>query len=41
VSKWYLDQYVAISEWGHGIKRAADEFLKVLLGRRPGTGLAS
>ena len=41
VSKWYLDQYVAIFQWGHSIKRVTDEFLRILLGLEPGTGLAS
>ena len=41
VSKWYLGQYVAVYEWGHRIKRVTDEFLRTLLGMRPGTGLAS
>jgi transposase len=41
VSKWYLDQYVAIFQWGHAIKRVTDEFLRILLGMRPGTGPAS
>ena len=37
VSKWYLDQYVAVLQWGCNIKRATDEFLRILLGMRPGT----
>ena len=37
VSKWYLDQYVAVFQWGCNIKRATDEFLRILLGMRPGT----
>lgn len=41
VSKWYLDQYVAIYQWGSNIKRSTDEFLRILLGMRPGTGPAS
>jgi transposase len=41
VSKWYLDQYVAIFQWGHNIKRVTDDFLRVLLGVRPGTIPAS
>ena len=41
VSKWYLDQYVAIAEWGHAIKRVTDAFLRILLGMRPGTSPAS
>jgi transposase-like protein len=41
VSKWYLDQYVAIYQWGHRIKRVTDEFLRILLGMTPGTSLAS
>ena len=41
VSKWYLDQYVAIHQWSYNIKRATDEFLRMLLGIRPGTNLAA
>ena len=37
VSKWYLDQYVAVFQWGYNIKRVTDEFLRILLGMRPGT----
>jgi hypothetical protein len=40
VSKWYLAQYVAIFQWGHHIKRATDEFLRILLGMRPSTSSA-
>ena len=41
VSKWYLGQYVAVYQWGYNIKRVTNEFLRILLGMRPGTGLAS
>ncbi|HMB04686.1 MAG TPA: transposase, partial [Isosphaeraceae bacterium] len=41
VSKWNLDQYVAIFQWGHNLKRVPDDFLRVLLGVRPGTIPAS
>jgi transposase-like protein len=41
VSKWYLDQYVAVFQWGHNIKQVTDEFLRILLGVRPGTIPAS
>jgi transposase len=41
VSKWYLDQYVAVYQWGRRIKRVTDEFLRILLAMTPGTGLAS
>jgi transposase-like protein len=41
VSKWYLAQYVAMFQWGHNLKRVTDEFLRILLGRLPSTGLAS
>ena len=41
VSKWYLAQYQAIFQWGHNIKRVNDEFLRILLGFLPSTGLAS
>jgi transposase len=27
VSKWYLDQYVTIFQWGHNLKSVKDEFL--------------
>ena len=37
VSKWYLDQYVAVLQWGYNINRATDELLRILLGMRPGT----
>ena len=40
VSKWYLDQDVAVFQWGHNIKRVTDEFLRVLLGLGPSTGPA-
>jgi transposase len=40
VSKWYLAQYQAIFQWGFNIKTVTDELLRVLLGIRPGTGLA-
>lgn len=39
VSKWFLDQYVAIFEWGHNRKMATDDFLGALLGVRPSTNL--
>jgi hypothetical protein len=41
VSKWYLAQYVAVFQWAHNVKRATDDFLRALLGRRPSTGSAS
>src|SRR5262245_50055479 len=31
VSKWYLDQYVAVFQWGANIKSVTDEFLRKLL----------
>jgi hypothetical protein len=37
VSKWYLDQYVVVLQWGYNINRATDELLRILLGMRPGT----
>jgi transposase len=37
VSKWYLDQYVALFEWGYNLKTATDDFLRALLGVRPST----
>jgi transposase len=33
VSKWYLDQYAAIFQWGFNLKAVTDEFLALLLGR--------
>jgi hypothetical protein len=41
VSKWYLEQYQAVFQWGHNIKRVNDEFLRILLGFLPSTSLAS
>src|SRR5512135_1961540 len=41
VSQWYLEQYVAIFQWGHNLKHVTDEFLRTLLGRPPSTNLAS
>ena len=41
VSKWYLAQYAAMFQWAHNIKRATNDFLRVLLGMRPSTGSAS
>jgi transposase len=32
VSKWFLDQYVAIFQWCHNLKVASDEFLRAILG---------
>ena len=32
VSKWYLDQHVAIFQWTHDLKRVTDTFLRALLG---------
>jgi hypothetical protein len=41
VSKWFLDQYVAVFQWGDEIKSVTDEFLRVLLGMMPSTSPAS
>jgi len=41
VSKWYLAQYVAVFQWGHNLKIATDEFLRILLGLPPSTDFAS
>ena len=41
VSKWYLAQYEAIFQWGHNIKKVTNEYLRILLGMIPSTGLAS
>ena len=40
VSKGYLAQYQAIFQWGYNVKRVHDEFLRILLGFLPSTGLA-
>lgn len=32
VSKWFLDQYVAMFQWAYNLKAATDDFLRVLLG---------
>jgi hypothetical protein len=40
VSKWYLAQYQAIFQWGFNINTVTDKFLRILLGVRPGIGLA-
>ena len=34
VSKWHLDQYVAMFEWAHNLKAATGDFLRAML-RRP------
>jgi transposase-like protein len=41
VSKWFASQYVAMFQWGHNIKEASDEFLKIMLGLSPYTQFAS
>jgi hypothetical protein len=41
VSEWYRDQYVAVFQWGSNIKRVTGEFVRALLGMRPGTSPAS
>lgn len=41
VNKVYLAQYVAIFEWAHNLKTAADNYLRALLGRPATTNLAS
>ena len=41
VSKWYLAQYQAIIRRGYNIKRVGDEFLRIMSGFLPSTGLAS
>ncbi len=35
------EQYVAVFQWGHNLKRVKKEFLRTLLGRLPSTGLAT
>ncbi len=32
LSKWYLNQYVAIFQWAYNLKVATDDFLRALLG---------
>jgi hypothetical protein len=41
VSKWYLDQYVAIFQWGSNIERASGEFMRALVALWPGTSQAT
>ena len=38
VNKKYLEQYIKMFEWSHNLKRAIDDFLRVLLGRRQSAG---
>ena len=37
VSKWFLDQYVAIFEWTHNLKAVNGDFIRVLVGLKPTT----
>ena len=37
VSKWYLGQYVAMSEWMHNVKVTTADFLRAMLGQKPST----
>jgi hypothetical protein len=39
VSKWYLEMYVGIFQWGHAIKAVSGEFIRALLAHRPITNL--
>ncbi len=39
VSKWYLEMYVGIFQWGHTIKAVTGAFIRARLGRRPVTNL--
>jgi transposase-like protein len=41
VNKIYLEQYIIIFEWCHNLKKATDEFLRVMLGCRGTTKLAT
>jgi transposase-like protein len=41
VSKKYLQQYVAMFEWGYNVKRATSSFLRPLLGVRAATEIRS
>jgi transposase-like protein len=38
VNKAYLEQYIKMFEWSTNLKRATDEFLRILLGDRSATG---
>lgn len=40
VVEWSPARYVASFRWAHNIKRVSDEFLRALIGWRPGTGPA-
>ena len=37
VSQWFLEQDVAVFQWGYNLKSVTDEFMKVLLGKFPST----
>jgi transposase len=39
VNKEYLQQYVAMFEWGYNVKRATASFLRALLGGRAAAGI--
>lgn len=41
VSKWFLDQYVAMFQWTYDLKKVTIHLLRKLLGVRVSTGLAS
>jgi transposase len=41
VSEWYLDQYVAIFQWGANIKQITSEFMRALVGMWPSTSPAT
>jgi transposase len=37
VNKKYLEQYIKMFEWSYNLKAVTDDYLRVLLGRRPTT----
>ena len=41
VTKVYLEQYVKVFEWAYRLKSVTEDYLRILLGRRPITGLGT
>ncbi len=41
VSKWFLDEYVGIFQWGHNLKAVTSDFLRALVGLWPITCLGT
>ncbi|MBV8267055.1 MAG: hypothetical protein JO252_12065 [Planctomycetaceae bacterium] len=37
VSQWFLEQDVAVFQWGYNLKSVTDGFMRVLLGKFPST----